>query len=131
LYTVKLYRRDSVPLINSWTFNGNKNALEDRRCLRDEKEGAKMRKFLIFGFIMVTTCFWCPSSMAKEKSDNYSVGESQGTYNPPPQPPPKKCRQVCRPEYNNCTADCFRGGILEMGGCLGKCGYENCKTVCE
>ena len=99
--------------------------------LNPDKGGAKMRKWLIFGFIMVVACFWCLSSIAEEKSDNYSVEESQGTYKPPPQPPPKKCRQVCRTKYYDCAVDCFRGGILVMGGCIGKCSYENCETVCE
>jgi len=92
-----------------------------------------MRKWLIFGFIMVVACFWCLSSIAaEEKSDNYSVGGNQPTtYKPPPQPPPKKCRQVCRTEYYNCAVDCYRGGILVMGGCIGKCSSQNCETVCE
>jgi len=92
-----------------------------------------MGKWLIWGFMMVVACFWCLSSIAEEKSDNYSVqgGSSQGTYKPPPQPPPKKCRRVCTTKYHDCSIDCYRGKILVMGGCIGKCAIENCEDVCE
>ncbi len=67
-----------------------------------------------------------------QKSDDFSVDDGgRGTYKPPPQQPPKKCKQVCRTEYYDCAADCYRGGILVMGGCLGKCSFQNCTTECE
>jgi len=82
-------------------------------------------------FFMTIMFLVCDFAYSQSVSDNYSVEESQGTYKPPPQPPPKKCRKVCSTKYYDCAVDCFRGSIFVMGGCLGKCSYEKCETVCE
>lgn len=65
-----------------------------------------------------------------KSSDDYTVNQG-GTYHSGGTPPPKKCEQVCTTKYYDCAVDCFRGRILVLGGCLGKCSMEDCKTVCE
>jgi hypothetical protein len=54
-----------------------------------------------------------------------------GTYHGGGLAPDKKCRTDCDSSYHLCSGDCMRGDIRLMGGCLGRCKLEYCKTVCE
>lgn len=82
--------------------------------------------------LAIAFVFGITSDVFAQQSDNYSVDKGgRGTYTSPPQPPPKKCKRVCRTEYYDCAVDCYRGRILVMGGCLGKCSYQNCTNECE
>lgn len=65
-------------------------------------------------------------------SSDYDVGTSNGTWtNSGGTPPPRKCTTVCSPNYHTCTADCYRGAIETMGGCLAQCRIAYCQDKCE
>lgn len=59
-------------------------------------------------------------------------GQGGGTWHSPGGlPPPPKCDTICSSDYHSCVADCFRGAIETMGGCLAGCRVSYCQTVCE
>ncbi len=64
-------------------------------------------------------------------ADDYSVGTSQGTYQGGGIAPPRKCTTECQGDYHTCVADCMRGAIETMGGCLAECRIGYCTEVCE
>lgn len=54
----------------------------------------------------------------------------QGTYHSGGVAPSKKCESQCNSTFHECSADCFRGDIRLMGGCLGECRAKYCTVVC-
>jgi|GEM_PF-2759962 len=65
---------------------------------------------------------------------DYDVDTGQGGntwHSPGGLPPLPKCETVCDPDYHTCAADCFRGAIGTMGGCLAGCRSSYCQTLCN
>lgn len=94
-----------------------------------------MKKLLI-GLVVVMLLF----SASAYCESNYEV-DQEGTHksngldpNPPPPPDPDpECAADCRGVKAGCDADCWRGSILTMAGCLATCriGYASCIKGCR